>query len=84
MKKILLTLLLVLTLITSVYALTVPHAFYGTAKYSNGTAVPDGAVITAKLNGNIADNATVQDGKYGYGDDTLIVPDDNGNGGTVT
>ena len=84
MKKTIFIILLVLSLITSVYALVIPHAFYGTAKYSDNSLVPDGTVITAKLNGNAVDTSTVQNGKYGYGDDTLIVTDDFEQGGTVT
>lgn len=84
MKKTIFTILLILSLIASVYALVIPHAFYGTAKYSDDSPVPDGTVITAELNGNAVDTSTVQDGKYGYGDDTLIVTDDPEQGGTVT
>ena len=76
--------MVILSLAISVYALTIPHAFYGNAKYEDGSVVPDGTVITAKLNGEAVDTATVQDGKYGYGDDTLIVTDDNEQGGTIT
>ena len=82
MKKILLTLLLVLSLVASAYAITIPQAFYGTASFGNGP-VPDGTIITAKLNGDAVDTVTVQNGKYGYEDD-LIVPDDNEEGGIIT
>lgn len=87
MKKILLTLLLVLSLVTSAYAMSIPHAFYGTASFSDGP-ITDGTVITAKLNGNSVDTAIVKNGKYGYGSpdtpDTLVVTDDEGQGGIIT
>jgi len=70
--------------LSSVRAFNVPQKFYGTVVYEDGNFAPDSTIITAKLNGAVADEATVSAGKYSYGDDKLVVPDDSNTGGTVT
>ena len=50
-----------------------PSAFYGTVKNSNGNSIPNGYIITAKINNVISGTAQVIDGKYGYGSNPLIV-----------
>ncbi len=84
MKKALLFSLMFLLLIGIVSAVpSFPHAFRGTAKFTDGTSVPDGYVITAKLeNQEISTSSVVKNGEYGY-TDPLLVSDTEGTGGKV-
>jgi hypothetical protein len=84
MRKMFVFLIITICLAGLAQAITIPHAFYGTAINENGNKISDGLTITAKLNGEEVDSATVTNGRYGYGDDTLIVTDENENGGTIT
>jgi len=87
MKKLINFLLFVLITISLVQAFGgFPHAFQGTAKYEDETDVPDGIIVTAKLNGIFPTQAScvVNNGKYGYEPDTLIITDDLNQGGTIT
>ena len=42
-----------------------PHQFYGTVTL-NGTAAPDGTLVSAEVNGVEAKTGTTREGKYGY------------------
>lgn len=84
MKKLIIFLLVTFCLVGLVQAMVIPHAFYGTAKHEGGNNVVNGATVTAKLNGEEVDSCTVSNGKYGYGDDTLIITNDGGQDGTIT
>jgi len=62
---------------------SIPHAFRGDAKYTNGQNIPNGYIVTARLdNQPISTNSIIKDGKYGY-DDPLLVSDIIGNGKKV-
>lgn len=50
-----------------------PSAFYGYVSYMNGSAVPDGYVVTAEVDGVVSGSSVIVDGRYGYSSDTLIV-----------
>lgn len=43
----------------------IPHQFYGTVNFSNGSA-PDGLLVEVKVNGAKVGSATTSGGKYGY------------------
>ena len=61
----------------------IPHAFRGDAKYTNGQNIPDGYIVTARLdNQPISTSSVIKDGKYGY-DDPLLVSDIIGDGNKV-
>jgi len=76
-------LLFVLIFISGVLAIPpTPSAFYGNADYENGDSIPDGYIVTAELNGIVSGMCVVQDGKYGYGSDTLVVST-QGVGGSI-
>ena len=64
----------------------IPHQFYGTVNFSNGSA-PNGLLVEAKLNnGTLVGNGTTNNGKYGYNPSVFFVTDANNNlsGQTVT
>lgn len=82
MKKIFTLSLIILLFVGLASALTIPHAFYGTAS-NDGNLVADGLVITVKLNGIEVDTCMVNDGKYGYGGNTLVIEGEN-NGDAIT
>ncbi len=73
-KTILMSLILILLLIGIVSAVpSIPHAFRGTASYTNGNPLPDGYIVTAKLDEQaISTSSVVEDGKYGYTDPLLV------------
>ena len=84
-KQIIFIISLVLLMgIVSSSAPSIPHAFKGTAKYTNGQNIPDGYIVTAKLDSqSISTSSVIKDGKYGY-DDPLLVSDIIGNGEKVS
>jgi len=78
MKKQLIFMMLGLFLVGFVLAIpTYPHAFYGTAKFTNGTNISDGYIITGEVNGVTSGSCVIYNGKY-----DLVVTDTT-NGGQV-
>lgn len=71
-------LFLILISLSFISALSYPHAFHGTAKYNNGTNIPNGYIISGEVNGVISGSTTISDGKY-----DLVAVDEVGNGGEV-
>lgn len=62
----------------------IPHQFYGTVDFANGSA-PDGVLIEAKINNNIVATTETKDGKYGYDSIFYVTdPDSNRAGKTIT
>jgi uncharacterized membrane protein len=65
---------LALSIITTVYAVPPePMAFYGRVTYTNGSAIPDGYYITAKINDVISGECEIFNGYYAENTDTCIV-----------
>lgn len=84
MKKQIILIICLIFLIGVVSAVpSIPHAFRGTAQYTNGNSIPDGYIVTARLdNQPISTSSIIMDGKYGY-DDPLLVSDIIGDGKKV-
>jgi len=85
MKKSLITILILLFLTSLVIAAnfpSTPSAFHGTIKDTDGNSIPDGYIITAKLNGMITGKSIVKDGEYGYADNMIVQA--YGESGTIT
>ncbi len=62
---------------------SLPHAFRGSAEDIDGNPIPDGYIITARLDEQgFSTSSIVKDGKYGY-DDPLLVSDNDGSGEKV-
>ena len=61
----------------------IPHQFYGTVTYTNGTNVTSGNVIV-KIGTTQVDSVPISNGKYGYNPNLLLVADsDNSKAGSV-
>lgn len=70
----LLMFVLTLSMITFISAIPPePMAFYGNINYVNGTAIPDGYYLTAKINNVVSGECEIINGVYGKGTDTCIV-----------
>jgi len=57
----------------------IPHQFYGTALYSNGSAVPNGVVVEAKVGSSVVGRSIVASGKYGVAPSVLFATKSSGN-----
>ena len=71
-ELILIFLVLAIGLVSAMTMPSIPTAFYGEVT-QNGTFIPDGYHITAKIDGVVSGFASIIDGKYGYGENTLII-----------
>ena len=62
----------------------IPNQFYGTAKYTDGTAITSGSVIV-KIGATEVASVPISAGKYGYNPNLLLVtdPDNNRVGATL-
>ena len=56
----------------------IPHQFYGTVSYSNGSAVLSGTV-KAKIDGVVVATGSITNGKYGYNPNLFFVTDPDSN-----
>ncbi len=82
-RQIILLICLILLTGTVLAVPSIPHAFRGDAKYTNGQNIPDGYIVTAKLdNQPISTSSVIKDGEYGY-NDPLLVSDIIGDGKKV-
>jgi len=80
MKNQILTILIILLSIGFISAIgDLPHGFYGEVYYSDESLIHENLIITAEL-GNFSDTCIIQNGTYGYGEDTLIVQSENKGG----
>lgn len=79
--KILSSLVLVLLLAPSLASAqpSVPHQFYGTASYTNGTTPANGTTVEAKIGSVVVGSSTVTSGKYGYSPNLFFAEDPSGN-----
>ncbi|MDO8649968.1 MAG: hypothetical protein Q7K33_01510, partial [Candidatus Berkelbacteria bacterium] len=79
-EKILSSIVLVLLLAPSLAAAqpSVPHQFYGTASYTNGTTPANGTTVEAKIGSDVVESSTVTSGKYGYSPNVFFVEDSSG------
>ncbi|MFH1503609.1 MAG: hypothetical protein ABIE36_03045 [Candidatus Diapherotrites archaeon] len=76
MKKEIIGVLTLIFLISFVLALELPPepmAFYGKVTYSNGTAIPNGYYITAKIGTAVSGQCEIINGEYGKGKNTCVV-----------
>ena len=55
----------------------IPHQFYGTVSYSNGSAVLSGTV-KAKIDGVVVATGSITNGQYGYNPNLFFVTDPDG------
>ena len=55
----------------------IPHQFYGTVSYSNGSAVLSGTV-KAKIDGVVVATGSITNGQYGYNPNLLFALDNDG------
>lgn len=62
----------------------IPHQFYGTVSFENGST-PDGLLVEAKVNGTVVGTGLTKDGKYGYNPNLLLAVNSAGdwNGETI-
>lgn len=56
----------------------IPHQFYGTVSYSNGSAVLSGTV-KAKIDGVVVATGSITNGQYGYNPNLFFVTDPDSN-----
>lgn len=57
---------------------SLPHQFFGAAKYSNEVAVSNGMKVEAKINGIVAGDSITANGNYGYNPNLLFITDNQG------
>lgn len=57
---------------------SLPHQFFGTAKFTNGVSVSNGVTIEAKINGTVVGNSITSGGNYGYSPNLLFALDNEG------
>lgn len=57
---------------------SLPHQFFGTVKFSDGVAVPNGRTIEAKINGSVVGSSVTANGNYGYNPNLLFALDNDG------
>jgi len=78
MKRFDLVLVFALTLLMPTAALAapgIPHQFYGSVSYTNGTIPADGISVEAKIGGVVVKSSTVTSGKYGYAPNLFMITD---------
>ena len=56
----------------------IPHQFYGTVSYSNGSAVLSGTVKAKKIDGVVVATGSITNGQYGYNPNLFFVTDPDG------
>jgi len=57
---------------------SLPHQFFGTIKFTDGVAAPNGLAVEARINGAVAGNSITANGKYGYNPNLLFALDNQG------
>jgi hypothetical protein len=57
---------------------SMPHQFFGTVKFTDGVAVPNGMTVKAKINGSVAGSSVTANGNYGYSPNLLFALDNQG------
>src|SRR3989344_501054 len=55
-----------------------PHQFFGTVKFTDGVAVPNGRTVEAKINGSVVGSSVTSNGNYGYNPNFLFALDNDG------
>ena len=55
-----------------------PHQFFGTVKFTDGVAVPNGRTVEAKINGSVVGSSVTASGNYGYNPNLLFALDNDG------
>ncbi|MBU4368153.1 hypothetical protein KJ575_00330 [Patescibacteria group bacterium] len=56
----------------------IPHQFYGSVNYSDGSAVSSGTVKAKIKNGVVVTTSSITNGQYGYNPNLFFVTDPNG------
>lgn len=57
---------------------SLPHQFFGTVKFADGVAVPNGRTVEAKINGSVVGSSVTANGNYGYNPNLLFALDNEG------
>ena len=57
---------------------SLPHQFFGTVKFTDGVAVPNGSTVEAKINGSVLGSSVTANGNYGYNPNLLFALDNEG------
>lgn len=57
---------------------SLPHQFFGTVKFADGVAIPNGRTVEAKINGAVVGSSITSGGNYGYSPNLLFALDNNG------
>ena len=57
---------------------SMPHQFFGTVKFTDGVAVPNGRTVEAKINGSVVGSSVTASGNYGYNPNLLFALDNEG------
>ena len=57
---------------------SLPHQFFGTVKFTNGIAAPNGMTVEAKIDGFVVGSSVTANGNYGYNPNLLFATDNQG------
>jgi len=57
---------------------SLPHQFFGTVKFTDGVAVPNGRTVEARINGSVVGSSVTASGNYGYNPNLLFALDNDG------